>query len=370
MEDLGLNTLFDGVYRDRSVLITGHTGFKGSWLALWLHTLGARVAGFSLPDCTVPSHYKLLDLNIQHFTGDIRDVEAIAEVVKKTKPEIIFHLAAQSLVRESYRNPIYTYQTNVIGTLNLLEAVRNIGTVKALVNITTDKVYENQEWHWPYRENDVLGGFDLYSSSKACSEILTSSYRNSFFSLKDYTNKHHTLIATARAGNVIGGGDWAKDRLVPDIMRATEMGEAVEIRYPNAVRPWEHVLEPLSGYLLLGQHLLRGSVGASRAFNFGPTDNQALSVAAVLNQFSTYWPKLKWRSENQQSSEFHEAGILKLDCSLAQQLLLWKSVWGIEKTLKNTADWYREYYDHKAVISIKQLLRYIEDAKEQKAIWS
>jgi len=246
--------LFNGIYRNKTVLITGHTGFKGSWLSLWLKKLGAYVIGYSLKEYPNTKHFFELKLDVENIFADVRDRDTLKKAIITYKPDIIFHLAAQSLVRESYRDPIATYETNVIGTLNLLEAVRNCEAVKAIVNVTTDKVYENKKQDSGYKETDNLGGFDPYSSSKACSEILTSSYRDSFFN----NNKHKILIASARAGNVIGGGDWANDRLIPDITRAVIKKEKVKIRNPASVRPWQHVLEPLSGYLLLGQKLLEG----------------------------------------------------------------------------------------------------------------
>jgi len=370
MENLEIDKFFKSVYRNKNVFITGHTGFKGSWLSLWLIHLGANVFGFSLPEKTTPSHFDLLNLSMTNYTGDILESSHLEECMKVCRPDIVFHLAAQPLVRESYRSPVLTYQTNIIGTLNVLEAVRKTNSVKAVVNITTDKVYENKEWHWPYRENDALGGYDLYSSSKACSEILTASYRNSFLNMEQYGKDHSVLIATARAGNVIGGGDWAADRLIPDVARATSIGTSVEIRHPQAIRPWEHVLEPLSGYLLLGQRLLEGNSNLATSWNFGPDTTHTLSVGDVLSKLSDSWPELKWINRSAEDSTFHEAGILKLDCSKAHSELGWSPVWNINETLQYTASWYHNYYRDGSVPTEQQLFEYVEKAQKMKSIWT
>ena len=266
MENMEVNHI--EIFRNKKVFITGHTGFKGSWLSLLLQHEGAIVTGYSLAPVTIPNHYDLLKIEQQSFIDDILAANKLSAAIREAKPEIIFHLAAQPLVRASYADPLYTYQTNVIGTLNLLEAAKNCGTVKAIVLITTDKVYENKESNRPYIETDELGGYDMYSSSKACCELLIRSYRNSFLNIDDYQIKHHILIASARAGNVIGGGDWSEDRLLPDIVKAAARGTSVQIRNPNAVRPWQHVLDCLYGYLLLGAKLLQEETAFSGAWNF------------------------------------------------------------------------------------------------------
>ena len=370
MEDLGIGKLFNDTYRNKHVLITGHTGFKGSWLATWLLSMGARVSGFSLPALTTPSHFANLHLAVDHHHGDLRDPQAVHNVIQNCRPDIVFHLAAQALVRESYRDPETTYHTNVLGTLNLLEAIRKCDSVKAVVNVTTDKVYENREWAWPYRETDHLGGYDLYSSSKACSEILTASYRNSFFNLNQYKKSHHVLVAAARAGNVIGGGDWAAERLIPDVVRATASGHALAIRSPDAIRPWEHVLEPLSGYLLLGQKLLEGDTSAAAAFNFGPDTQHALPVRHVLDRFKQHWPELQWEDRSNPAEPYHEAGVLKLDCSLASNVLQWRPVWSLDETLQVTAQWYHDFYRHQKINTHQDLRRYVMRARELNLTWT
>ncbi len=268
------DTLFGGAYAGRTALVTGHTGFKGSWLALWLEELGCRVVGYSLPPPTEPNHFGLLSLRCRSEAGDVRDRARLAAVVRECRPDVVFHLAAQPLVRRSYREPAETFEANALGTVSVLEACRAT-PVKAVVSVTTDKVYENREWCWGYREADPLGGFDPYSCSKACAELIAACYRGSFFNPAEYGRSHRTLVATARAGNVIGGGDWAEDRLVPDLARAAAAGRPLALRNPASVRPWQHVLEPLAGYLLLGQRLLEGDARCAEAWNFGPGEDGA-----------------------------------------------------------------------------------------------
>lgn len=366
-----IDNLFGSVYKNKKVFITGNTGFKGSWLAFWLHKLGADVTGLSLPEKTSPAHHDLLKLKIRNLQGDVRDKAFVEKCLIEAKPEIVFHLAAQSLVHDSYRDPTLTYETNVIGTLNIFEAVRKVESIKALVNVTTDKVYDNKEWHWPYRENDQLGGYDLYSSSKACSEILTASYRNSFFNTEQFGKIHQVLLASARAGNVIGGGDWAKDRLIPDVVRAAVQKQAVDVRSPRAIRPWEHVLEPLSGYLLLGQKLLEGKAQFASAWNFGPDSHHFLQVSQVLNLFQKRWPEMQWlNKEDQNNAFFHEASILKLDCSKAMSDLKWQPVLNIEETIEYTAEWYKNFYQHNVLDTEKNLSDYIGKAFRQQQTWT
>ncbi len=364
-----MKNLFNGIYKDKTVFITGHTGFKGSWLAYWLKQMGAKVVGYSLEASTNPNHIELLDLDIISIIGDIRDLNGLNQVFKEYKPDIVFHLAAQALVKYSYENPIETYETNVMGTLKVFEACKNANT-KAIVNITSDKAYENREWIWGYRETDRLGGYDPYSSSKGCADILTNSYRNSFFNPKDYKKTHNTLLATCRAGNVIGGGDWAKDRLITDIMVSISQNEKVEIRNPNATRPWQHVLEPLSGYLYIGQKLLEEKVEFAEAWNFGPSDEGSITVEEVVKNVKKHWDKIDYEI-NRDPNQLHEANLLKLDCSKAHILLKWKDVWDSETTFEKTVKWYKDYYENdKKVLTQSDLESYIFDATNKGIIWT
>ncbi|GAG83926.1 unnamed protein product, partial [marine sediment metagenome] len=305
---------FADIYNNKKVLVTGHTGFKGSWLCLWLKKMGAHVTGYALQPETVPNHFNLLSLGVSSVIGDIRNFEKVKDVFETVKPEIVFHLAAQPLVRRSYRDPRETYETNIMGTVNVYEAARQCDSVRAIVCVTSDKVYENREWLWGYRENDPVGGYDPYSSSKGCTEIITSSYRNSFFNQEQSGRKRSLLLASVRAGNVIGGGDWAEDRIIPDIMRATARSETVIIRNPLSTRPWQHVLEPLSGYLLVGQKLFEGQKSFAEAWNFGPLEEGATTVENVVERIKKNWDRVSYvLSEGTSSS--HEANYLKVDCS-------------------------------------------------------
>jgi len=361
--------LFGGIYQNKTVLVTGHTGFKGSWLVFWLNKMGAKVIGYSLEAPTTPNHIELLELNIVSIVGDIRNLEKLNKVFKQYKPDIVFHLAAQPLVRLSYENPIETYEINVMGTLKVLEACRN-AKVKAIVNITSDKAYENREWIWGYRESDSMGGYDPYSSSKGCSEILTSSYRNSYFNINEYKKTHNTLLASCRAGNVIGGGDWAKDRLISDIMISVSMNKKVSIRNPNATRPWQHVLEPLSGYLNIGQKLLEEQVEFASGWNFGPSDDGSISVERVVQNVKKYWDKIDYTIDKG-LNQLHEANLLKLDCSKSHVLLKWKEVWNSDTTFEKTVKWYKAYYeDNKIVLTSDDLECYIIDAKKRGILWT
>ena len=364
-----MTSLFSGIYKNKTVLVTGHTGFKGSWLCFWLSQMGAKVVGYSLEAPTNPNHIELLNLDIISIVGDIRDLDKLNQTFETYKPEIVFHLAAQPLVRLSYENPIETYETNVIGTLKVFEACRK-NNVKAIVNITSDKAYENREWIWGYRENDPMGGYDPYSSSKGCADILASSYRNSYFNPKEYKKTHNTLLATCRAGNVIGGGDWAKDRLITDIMVSVSEGKKVSIRNPKATRPWEHVLEPLSGYLHIGQKLLEEKVEFAEAWNFGPSDEGSITVEKVVQNVKKHWDKIDYEI-NQDPNQLHEANLLKLDCSKAHILLKWKDVWDSETTFEKTVKWYKAYYeDDKKILTQNDLESYIADAKAKKIEWA
>ena len=364
-----MQSLFSGIYKDKTVLVTGHTGFKGSWLCFWLKQMGAKVVGYSLEAPTNPNHFELLNLDITSIKGNIKDLEHLNTVFQTYKPDIVFHLAAQALVKYSYENPIETYETNVMGTLKVFEASR-INNVKAIVNITSDKAYENREWIWGYRENDPMGGYDPYSSSKGCADILTNSYRNSFFNIKDYKKTHNTLIATCRAGNVIGGGDWAKDRLITDIMISVSIGKKVSIRNPKATRPWQHVLEPLSGYLQIGQKLLEEKVEFAEAWNFGPSDEGSITVEKVVKNVKKHWDKIDYEI-NQDPNQLHEANLLKLDCTKANTILKWKDVWDSETTFEKTVNWYKNFYENnKELLTQSDLENYIKEAVGKNIVWT
>ena len=364
-----MNNLFGGIYKNKKVFLTGHTGFKGSWMTLWLKSLGAEVFGYSLTPLYKPSHYELLDLNTSETIDDIRNYNKLSKAIKSFNPDMVIHMAAQPIVRLSYREPRETFETNVMGTVNILNACRETESVRAVVNITTDKCYENREWVWGYRENDPMGGHDPYSASKGCAELVASAFRNSFFNTEKYGVDHNTLVASVRAGNVIGGGDWSEDRLIPDIIKAVNRGEEVIIRSPESTRPWQHVLEPLSGYLMLGQKLLEGKKDFAEAWNFGPTDEEAVTVHIVVESIKKTWPVVKYRIQPDNNNP-HEANLLKLDCSKAHMKLQWKGIWGTESTFKKTALWYKEFYESKRIISEEQLESYILDAKNMKNVWT
>lgn len=353
---------FGDIYRGKTVIITGHTGFKGSWLSMWLSQLGAEITGISLSPESTPNHWGILGLNVDDRRLDIRDYPNLQLIFNEVKPDIVFHLAAQPLVRRSYRDPLETWSTNVMGTANVIEACRQVQSVKAIVAVTTDKCYENNEWHWGYRENDRLGGHDPYSASKAASELVAASYREAFFH-----NAHSPLIATARAGNVIGGGDWSEDRLIPDLIRSVTSNQSLEIRSPNATRPWQHVLESLCGYLLLGQNLLLGMRQHAEPWNFGPALSGNRSVVEVLNMLIKQWPDLRWHTTA--SPQPHEANLLFLDSTKARNLLNWQPIWGLEDTLGKTADWYRAWLQSGQVISDQQLSEFISAAEASSASW-
>lgn len=354
--------LFGDIYRGRRVLLTGHTGFKGGWLALWLQTLGAQTTGIALAPSTKPSHWDLLGLGIDDRRVDVRDAAGVAAVVRAAQPEIVFHLAAQPLVRRSYRDPLETWSTNVMGAANVLEACRQQPSVRAIVVITTDKCYENREWEWAYRENDRLGGHDPYSASKACMELVASSYRDAYFRGADAP-----LLASTRAGNVIGGGDWSEDRLIPDLVRAMTHGTGLEIRSPNATRPWQHVLEPLSGYLLVGQRLLEGKREFAQAWNFGPDTDSNRSVGDVLGRLKAHWPALDWHVTSQPQP--HEAHLLHLDSAKAALRLKWEPVWDLDQCLAATAAWYRAQIETGKVLTSLQIQEYVAAATRAGAAW-
>ncbi|MDK2789587.1 MAG: CDP-glucose 4,6-dehydratase [Methanothermococcus sp.] len=340
-------------FKGKKILITGHTGFKGSWLTQILLNFGADIVGCSLEPTTNPNLFDILDLGsrIKNYFEDIRDYHRIKEIIEKEKPEIVFHLAAQPLVRDSYDDPLFTYETNIIGTANVLQAIKETKCVKSAVIITTDKVYENKEWIWAYRENDELGGYDPYSTSKACAELVVKSYIRSFFNTKDYGKKHNTLIASVRAGNVIGGGDWSKDRLIPDIIRAIfEKDEQITIRNPESIRPWQHVLEPLLGYLLLAQHLYNGKKEFVGAWNFAPNEENFINVENLVKKGIEILGTGKYTVKRDDSK--HEMKILKLDATKAKTYLKWKPVLNIDETLNWTFEWYRKYYGNEEMSSV------------------
>ena len=330
-------------WKSRRVFLTGHTGFKGSWLSLWLLSMGAEVCGYALEPNTEPSLFNALGLgkSMRSILGDIRNLAAVEAAVDEFKPEVVIHMAAQPLVRYSYEHPVETYQVNVLGTVNLLEAVRHTPGVRAVVSVTSDKCYENREWIWGYREGDPLGGSDPYSNSKGCAEMVTNAYRRSFFAPAEI-ERHGVALASVRAGNVIGGGDWAADRLVPDIMRAFLAGEPAQIRRPEAIRPWQHVLEPVSGYLLLAQRLWDSGAAFASAWNFGPDLSDAKPVSWIADRLSNEWAgAARWTS--QPGKHVHEAQQLMLDCSKARLRLGWRPRWTLERALTAVVEWFRAY---------------------------
>lgn len=337
----GADGLFRGAFRGRRVLVTGHTGFKGSWLCLWLQRLGAHVSGYALPPSTEPSLFELAKVgeSMQGVIGDVRDSGPLSRVTAEVQPEVVFHLAAQSLVRRSYHEPKETFDTNVGGTVNLLEAVRHTPSVKAAIVVTSDKCYENQEWVWGYRENDPMGGHDPYSASKGAAELVVAAYQRSFFAASAPTR---IGLATVRAGNVIGGGDWAEDRILPDAVRAVQAGRTLELRNPRAVRPWQHVLEPLSGYLALASRLLEDPAGFSGPWNFGPAHGDVLQVDALAQLFmKELGPGNTVDVGCIKEATPHEATLLWLACDKALRQLAWQPVWGVETAVTRTAEWYR-----------------------------
>ncbi len=336
MEAVELNPEF---WHGKRVLLTGHTGFKGGWLAIWLQKWGAEVSGLALEPATTPSLFKLARVGegMESHICDLRDLSGVQARVAEFKPEIVLHLAAQPLVREGYRDPLGTYASNVMGTLHLLESVRQVGGVRSVVVVTTDKVYANNEWAWPYRENEPLGGHDPYSSSKACCELVAQSFAASYFPVSRYA-EHGLALATARAGNVLGGGDFSADRLVPDVLAAWSRGEPVTLRYPQAVRPWQHALEPLAGYLQLAQGLYEQGTAVAGAWNFGPAESDTCNVGEVVARLAAQWPEAPGLKV--EASELHEAGLLRLDSSRARQLLGWQPRWALDDCLSRTLDWH------------------------------
>lgn len=361
---------FGDFYAGKTVLITGHTGFKGSWLALWLKLLGASVVGFSLEPPTAPSHFDSLRLKeyITHVCGDIRKPAQLEEVFHAYQPEIVFHLAAQPLVRQSYIEPHLTYETNVMGTVNVLEAVRKNPYVRVVLNITSDKCYDNKEWDYAYRENDAMGGFDPYSSSKGCAELVASAYRNSFFQ-----DKQGTRLASVRAGNVVGGGDWAEDRIIPDCIRALTENKPIILRNPTAIRPWQHVLEPLSGYLWLARQLWNSGSCFDGGWNFGPYAQSNINVKKIAEKVIAVWGSGRWQGPNVSAPQPHEAKSLKLDCSKASNLLDWHPVLEIDETIQFTTQWYKNFYhekDETLKLSTLDIKNYVSLAQAQHLTWA
>lgn len=324
-------------WKGKRVFLTGHTGFKGGWLAMCLSRLGAQVTGYALAPPTQPSLFEAARLHevVDSLLGDVRDLDALRRAMGRAQPQVVFHLAAQSLVRASYADPVETYATNVMGTVNVLEAARGVQSLRVLVNVTSDKCYENREWLWGYREDEPMGGNDPYSSSKGCAELVTAAYRRSF-----HSSANPVAIASARAGNVIGGGDWAADRLIPDVVRAVESGSPIALRNPEAIRPWQHVLEPLSGYLALAQAAWSQPLEFAGGWNFGPNDADARSVRWVVERLAHHWGNpVPWKADPGEHP--HEARSLKLDSSKARSLLGWRPRWPLDRALALTADWYR-----------------------------
>lgn len=365
--------MFNDVYRNKKVLITGHSGFKGSWLALWLHKLGAQVYGLSVSVPTEPSHYKLMNLKevlVDDFFIDIRNYDEVSNVFNKIKPEIVFHLAAEPIVKTCLDNPKYAFDVNLGGAVNIFEAIRISNCVKTAVIITSDKCYENVEWDYGYREEDRLGGKDPYSASKACVEIAFSAYFQSYFRYQE-----NLRISTTRAGNVIGGGDWAKDRIIPDCVRAINEQRVLRIRSPKSTRPWQLVLEPLSGYLALGAKLYEDREDElnlnGEAFNFGPESDVEVTVEEVLTEMKTSWKDITWEVDHNDQYAKKEAGLLKLSCDRALRRLKWKPTLTFAETIKFTAEWYKLWMKGVNIreLSNKQIDTYVEFAKERKSVW-
>lgn len=357
----GLARVDPAFWKNKRVFLTGHTGFKGGWLSLWLSSMGAKVIGYALAPNTNPSFFEVAsvarDLDQSHI-ADIRHLEKLQKTMAEAKPEIVIHMAAQPLVRYSYINPVETYATNVMGTVHILESIRRIGGVRAAVIVTTDKCYENKEWAWGYREIEPMGGYDPYSNSKGCAELVVSAYRQSFFPPEKYS-QHQVAIASARAGNVIGGGDWSEDRLIPDAIKAFEANAPLVIRNPLATRPWQHVLEPLSGYLILAQALYQYGAQFDGPWNFGPGDNDTRSVQEVVDLVIQNWgsPAAWTQDQNEQP---HEANLLKLDCSKARQLLKWSPHWSLEHAVSQITAWHEAYRSAKNLheISLEQISQF------------
>jgi CDP-glucose 4,6-dehydratase len=368
-----MRKVFNNVYEGRKVLVTGHTGFKGGWLCAWLHELGAEVIGYSLVPSTDPSIFECAGLGqkITSILGDIRDYNTLEHTFQEHQPEIVFHMAAQPLVRLSYREPRETYESNIMGTVNVLDACRKTQSVKTIVNITSDKCYDNKEWVYGYRENEPMGGYDPYSSSKGCAELVASAYRNSFFNPKDYGNTHTVSLASVRAGNVIGGGDWSEDRLIPDFVKAMVKGDTLVLRNPKATRPWQLVLEPLSGYLWLAALMTEDPIKFSDGWNFGPLENDAITVEEIVQKSLEIWGSGEYKVIPDKN--LHEAKLLKLDISKAGWYLDWKPAYTSDIALEETIKWYKNYYIDKHDIyefTVNQINSYVEAASQVNVGWT
>ena len=331
-------------WKGKRVFLTGHTGFKGSWLSLWLQSLGADVTGYALKPPTNPSLFEVANIvsGMHSIIEDVRDFDSLHKAIKEAKPEIVIHMAAQPLVRYSYKNPVETFATNVMGSVHLLESIRDVGGVKAILNVTSDKCYENREWIYSYREDEAMGGYDPYSNSKGCAELVTAAYRSSFFNPEEHAS-HGVAVASVRAGNVIGGGDWAGDRLIPDFIRAIVAGETIVIRSPNAVRPWQHVLEPLCGYLELAEALCTNGPEYAQAWNFGPNESDTKTVEWITNELVTGWGSGASYQIDTNPASLHEAYILKLDCSKARMILGWRPQWDVTEAIKRICAWHKAH---------------------------
>jgi CDP-glucose 4,6-dehydratase len=359
---------FLDVYRGKRVLVTGHTGFKGSWLSLWLHYLGAEVTGFSSFLPSDPCNFEVLNLKtkIQHVEGDIRDFDSLVSVFQSLRPEIVFHLAAQAIVKRSFESPRLTFESNLLGTVNVLESIRTTDSVRSAVFVTSDKCYRNSEWVWGYRENDILGGDDPYSASKACAEIAINSYCQSFF-----REESGARVASVRAGNVVGGGDWAANRIVPDCIRAWSDKRELVVRNPAATRPWQHVLEPLSGYLWLGAKLVTGGIPGGEAFNFGPRPDTAQPVSKLIQTLARHWENATWRVVD--DNAIRESGLLALSCEKARDLLHWRAMLTLDETMQMTAEWYQQYLERPESLlefSLAQIEQYSVAANTRDLEWS
>ncbi len=359
MEGVEVNATF---WRDKNVFLTGHTGFKGGWLSLWLQQMGANVTGYALQPPTNPSLFEIAQVSkgMTSIIGDIRDAGALLHAMQAASPDVVIHMAAQPLVRYSYIDPVETYSSNVMGTVHLLEAVRKTPSVRAVINVTSDKCYENKEWVWGYRENEPMGGYDPYSSSKGCAELVAAAYRSSYFGAKDFA-RHRTGLATVRAGNVIGGGDWAGDRLIPDMIRAFGAGEPVVIRSPHAIRPWQHVLEPLRGYLLLAERLVQEGPAFAEGWNFGPAEDDAKPVQWIVERLAELWGEgAAWRLDGGQHP--HEASYLKLDCAKARARLGWHPRWDLATALERIVAWYRAFKrgEDMRALTLQQIATYTD----------
>ncbi len=361
---------FKNCYKNKVVLVTGHTGFKGSWLCAWLIKMGAIVVGVSMNIPTKPSHYYKIKLSeqIKEYKIDILEHKKIKKIIKSVKPSFVFHLAAQPIVSASYKDPLNTWHTNLIGTLNILDSIKDLKNKCSAVFITSDKCYENLEWVWGYKETDRLGGVDPYSASKASAEIAIRSFNKSFLS-----NNKNIRIASARAGNVIGGGDWANDRIITDCVKSWSKNKTVKLRNPKSTRPWQHVLEPLSGYLCLGMHLNNNFKFSGESYNFGPGNDKNYSVLELVKQMSTYWQKVKWKIEKNTKVKIKESGLLSLNCDKVLSHLNWRSALTFDQTVKFTAKWYKKYYEKNndtLTLTYNQIDQYIKIAKKNKLPWS